>query len=119
MVDRVNVLGTQYSIIFKKYDEDQTFERYGAGGYCSGTEKSIVLCDMNTFPDWEDESELSKQIQTKEILRHEIIHAFLNESGLSTNSNESDAWARNEEMIDWFALQGLKIWKAWETVEAL
>lgn len=39
------------------------------------------------------------------VTRHEIIHAFLEESGLADNSE----WARNEEMIDWFAIQLPKI----------
>ncbi len=55
----------------------------------------------------------------KATLRHEIVHAFLGESGLSANSNESDAWARNEEMVDWFALQGPKIYKAWQEAGAV
>lgn len=116
---RVNILGTEYTIITKKYSEDTTFERYKAGGYCSGAEKSIVLCDMSTYPGWEDETDAARDEQIKEILRHEIVHAFLNESGLSSNSNESDAWARNEEMVDWFAIQGPKILRAWQETEAL
>ena len=55
----------------------------------------------------------------KTTLRHEIVHAFLGESGLSANSNETDAWARNEEMVDWIAIQGPKIWKAWKEVGAV
>lgn len=43
------------------------------------------------------------------IVRHEIVHAFLKESGLDCNSD----WARNEEIVDWIALQGPKIMAAW------
>ena len=49
----------------------------------------------------------------RKVLRHEIIHAFLYESGLSCNSQETTAWAANEEMVDWFAIQGPKIVRAW------
>lgn len=115
----VNVLGTEYTIIVKEYGEDKTFERYNANGYCSGIEKEIVLCDMATYPDWKDETCAARENQMKETLRHEIVHAFLNESGLAANSNETDAWARNEEMVDWFALQGPKIYKAWKEADAL
>lgn len=117
--ETVNILGTEYAIIVKKYDEDKTFKKYNISGYCSLFEKEIVLCDMKTYPDWEDESEKVRKNQMKMTLRHEIVHAFLNESGLSSNSNESDAWARNEEMVDWFAIQGEKIYKAWAEVNAL
>lgn len=48
----------------------------------------------------------------KKVLRHELMHAFLNESGLSANSTVPDcAWAKNEEMVDWFAIQSPKIFK--------
>ena len=45
-----------------------------------------------------DEEE--KDNYTKSCLRHEIAHAFLHESGLSSNSE----WAMNEEIVDWIAL---------------
>ncbi len=115
----VNILGTEYSIIVRKYDEDKTFKRYDANGYCSCSDHEIVLCDMATFPDWEHETDLARENQMKTTLRHEIVHAFLGESGLSANSNESVAWARNEEMVDWIALQGPKIYKAWQETNAL
>ncbi len=47
--------------------------------------------------------------------RHEIVHAFLAESGLDQNSD----WARNEEIVDWIALQGPKIFKAWQEAGAI
>ena len=45
------------------------------------------------------------ELQEKKNLRHEIVHAFLFESGLAENSE----WAYNEEMVDWIAKQGPKI----------
>lgn len=115
----VDVLGTDYFIFFKKYEEDDTFKRYEAGAYCSASRKQIVLCDMKTYPDWQDETEEACEHQTKKLLRHEIVHAFLIESGLSANSNASNAWSENEEMVDWFAMQGPKIYNAWQEVGAL
>lgn len=116
---KINILGTEYTITIKKYDEDEYFKRANCNGYCSSSEKAIVLCDMATYPDWENETREVIDIQTKETLRHEIVHAFFNESGLSCNSNSTDAWARNEEMVDWFALQGPKIYKAWKEAGAV
>lgn len=115
----VNVLGTKYKITVKKYDEDEYFKRADCSGYCSGSMKEIVLCDMATYPGWEHETQEVVDIQTKEILRHEIVHAFFNESGLAQNSNSIDAWARNEEMVDWIAIQGPKIWRAWQEAGAV
>lgn len=116
---KINVLGTEYTVTVKKYDEDETFKRYGANGYCSCTDHEIVICDMSTYPDWEHETDRARAKQTNTTMRHEIVHAFLGESGLSSNSNESDAWARNEEMVDWFALQGPKIYKVWQEAGAV
>ena len=45
----------------------------------------------------------SQYINQKRVLRHELIHAYLFESGLGDSSNSCDAWAVNEEMVDWFA----------------
>lgn len=119
MKNKVNILGTEYKIIVRKYKKDKVFKYYGASGYCSSTRHEIVICDMNTFPGWKYEDKLVQEEQTKETLRHEIVHGFLEESGLSTNSIESDCWARNEEMVDWIAKQGPKIYKAWKEAEAL
>lgn len=115
----VNILGTEYTVVVKKYDEDETFSAFKANGYCSGTEKEIGLCDMSTYPGWEKESEKARKNQEKITLRHEIVHAFLKESGLSSNSNETDSWAENEEMVDWIAIQGPKIYAAWKEAAAL
>ena len=48
------------------------------------------------------------------VIRHEILHAFLYESGLRENSNQTGAWAENEEMVDWFAIQFPKILKVYK-----
>lgn len=50
----------------------------------------------------------------KKVLRHEIVHAFLYESGLWQNAYGSKCWAKNEEMIDWMAIQIPKIQKAYK-----
>ena len=50
----------------------------------------------------------------KQTIRHEIIHAFFYESGLDNCSDASGPWAINEEMVDWFAIQGPKIFKLWK-----
>lgn len=117
---KVSILGTDYPIIIKKYDEDDTFQNRSIDGYCDNLNKEIVLCDMTTYKGWENESKKDAEIQQKYNLRHEIVHAFLNESGLGFSSFQCDVpWAKNEEMIDWIALQGEKIFKAWQEAGAL
>lgn len=110
----VNILGTDYEIIVKKYTEEECFERRSIGAFCNGLTKEIILCDMHTYKGWEHEDEKTIEACNKENLRHEIVHAFFNESGLQDNSFSFDgSWAKNEEMVDWIAIQGVKIYKAW------
>lgn len=111
---KVNILGTEYTIIVKKYDDDEAFARRSIDGYCDGLTKEIVVCDMSTYKGWEHEPKETVEASQKQTLRHEIVHAFFNESGLSDSGLVFEAsWAKNEEMVDWFAIQGPKIYKAW------
>lgn len=117
---KVNILGTEYTITVKKYDEDEEFERLSVDGYCESLSKRIVVCDMHTFKGWETAAQDTIEAAQKETLRHEIVHAFLYESGLADCSNGIEsAWAKNEEMVDWIAIQGPKIYKAWQEAGAL
>lgn len=117
---KINVLGTEYEIIRKKYDENPEFKELGADGYIDDMLKKIHYCDMSTFPKFEKEPEELHKFREKKTLRHEIIHAFLSESGLAENSCFIDsAWAMNEEMVDWIAIQFPKILKVFMEVEAL
>ena len=116
----VNILGTEYEIVIKKYDEDEHFDRYSIDGYCDWEAKQIVVCDMTTYKGWGLKSPKLAIIAQKQIVRHEIVHAFFNESGLMESANCFDgAWAKNEEMIGWISLQGEKIYKAWQEADAL
>lgn len=114
----VNILGTNYTITFKN-DEDVCAAMNAnigeCGGYCSSAGKEIVIANLDRCDDTEAKKEKLKRCN----LRHEIVHAFLNESGLGPNSNGVDCWARNEEMVDWIALQGPKIWEAWQEAGAV
>lgn len=115
---KVNILGTEYEIIKKLKDKESCLnELYG---YCDFREKIIVYLDLNTDDNHKEDSELSKEMFIKEILRHEILHAFFFESGLNTNSLRlDDAWARNEEMVDWFAIQAPKIYEVYKQLDIL
>ena len=116
----VNILGTPYEIIVKKYDEDETFERRSIVGFCDGYVKEIVVCDMHTYKGWENEAEKTVVAAQKQTLRHEIVHAFFDESGLMGSSSVVECpWSQNEEMVDWIANQGMKIYKAWVEADAL
>ena len=52
----------------------------------------------------------------KKQLRHEIIHAFLAESGLQTNFEHCRQFGHDETMVDWIAIQFPKIYKVYKDV---
>lgn len=116
----LNVLGTEYSMIFKEYDEDDYFDEKGICGYCDGVMKEIVIGVVQTFPGCEEDSPERCERMMKETMRHEIVHAFMYESGLGESSLQySGGWSKNEEMIDWIASQGLKLYDVWKAAGAI
>lgn len=106
---KANVLGTEYKINITNSDNDPYLK--DMDGYCDDTVKTIVVDEMK--PDGHSKKDL-KDYQNK-VMRHELIHAFLSESGLTNNS----IWADNEEMVDWFAIQFPKIEKVFRGLNIL
>lgn len=119
-IKTVDILGTRYLIVVKDYDNEVAFERRSICGYCDAYTKEIVVCDMHTYKGWEHEAEKTILQVQKQPLRHEIVHAFFEESGLSDSSNVFEgAWAKNEELVGWIANQGKKIYAAWLEADAI
>lgn len=115
----VDILGTRYRIEIHKYENDKFLSERKLDGYCSEWEKLIVIADM-TGSMFNDLNEREKENLTKVTLRHEILHGFLSESGLSASACQYDgAWAKNEEMIDWFAVQFPKLLEAYKWCECI
>ena len=57
-------------------------------------------------------------VYLRTMLRHEILHAFLFESGLHNNFSHPE-WGHDETMIDWVAVQFPKILEAFKQVDCL
>lgn len=93
----INVLGTEYKIIIEEFKNSDT------DGYCDYTNKEIHLRSDNVNEVGDFEYLKSKQ------LRHEIIHAFLAESGLQSNFQHFTEFGHEETMVDWIAIQWHKI----------
>ena len=116
---KVNILGTKYRIETRKVSEDSTLKDNRWSGYCGEESKLIVIADMTEKP-YFDMDEKEQKLYRKRTLRHEIMHAFLNESGLSDNASvPQNGWAKHEEMIDWFAIQAPKIYKVFKKAGCL
>lgn len=107
----VNVLGTEYKII-TGVDAKSDPMLATNSGYCDYTTKTIIVADYQSLLDNPIMGFDNPDNYVRATIRHELIHAFLQESGLMASS-----WADNEEMVDWFALQFPKINKVFETLK--
>lgn len=117
---KIDILGAEYRIEIHKVSEDSYMEKKGLAGYCEEENKLIVVADMSEEKYFAGMDEKAQETYHKKTLRHEIMHAFLNESGLSDSSNRFDgAWAKNEEMVDWLAIQAPKIYKTFQKLNII
>ena len=93
---KINILGTEYQILYQSPAENSKLE--DANGLCEFWSKRIII--DKTEPDrltFENIDAFDRK-----VLRHEIIHAFLGESGLKDYMND-------ETLVDWLAVQFPKI----------
>ena len=109
----VYILGTQYNIKLISESDDPMLKTLE--GYTDQTAKKIVV----KLIEKKSGSVQNLADYAKNIMRHELIHAFLFESGLGTCANEIDCLSQNEEMVDWFAYQSPKIFKLFQQLNCL
>lgn len=107
---KVHILGYEWAIEEQTAAENTILAENA--GYCDWSIRTIVIRkDM-------DGNLGNMDTYMRKVIRHEIVHAFLSESGLNECAHESDCWALNEEMVDWIAKMGSAIYKAWDEVGA-
>ena len=107
-VKTIDVLGVPYAIIPGDRSKDPCLEK--ADGYCDHTTKICVIDTLLKTSDSVGDLDAYKQ----QVTRHELIHAFLFESGLGCES-----WGGNEEIVDWIAFQFPKMLRAFEEADAI
>ena len=106
---KINIMGTDYEI--KYQTEKENTKLIGNDGLCETYAKEIIIDKLEA-----DENTLKDLDRYRDnVLRHEVIHAFFHESGLDCNSN----YARNEELVDWIAIQFPKIYRAFKELGVL
>lgn len=105
---KVNILGSEWNVKFGSEKEYPNLTN--VDGYTDLSIREIVVDDMEASQG-QIGAKADLESYQKQVVRHEIIHAFLLESGLDSNSNSAGSWAVNEEMVDWFAIQSPKIFK--------
>lgn len=110
----VSVLGTDYSVYMDVTSEDDAILR-DCDGYCDHTSHKIVVCAQENDSDIDD-----YEAYRKKVMRHELIHAFLFESGLDGDSVwQVSGQVHPEQTVEWIAVQFPKILAAFEKAGAI
>lgn len=88
---QINILGESYIVKFENTRTDKVLK--DCDGECRYYPKEIIIDD-----------ELELEEHKNHVIKHEIVHAFLRESGLGKYSED-------ELIVDWFAWNIGKIQK--------
>ncbi len=109
---KISILGTEYSI--ETQEEADNPKLKDADGYCDPSVKKIVIRDIEKEKA-DPQSKENLEEYRKKVTRHEIIHAMFYESGLAENSG----YGNDETLVDWIAIQFLKLEKAFTDAKVL
>lgn len=104
--DTVKILGTDYKVIT---DTDRCKQK-NADGLCCVYEKEIYIRELEDMLS-DSDSRDAKMKRFREVLRHEIIHAFFHECGLEEYSD-------NEFIVDWIAMNFPKMSTSFDEIGA-
>lgn len=104
---KINILGTEYELAIN----DNECVARNADGLCNFYDKKILFrsADNMLEPDCSSET---KEIRQQEVKRHEIIHAFFEESGLAD-------YANNEQLVEWIAIQFPKMLEVFKETNSI
>lgn len=108
---KINILGSEWTIEYRNADTDPLLEE--TGGYADPSVNLIVVSNKRKGDDVLNFEEIQKR-----YLRHEIIHAFLFESGMGSNL-EHQQYGHEETMVDWIVIQFPKLRKAFDEAGCL
>lgn len=101
----IEILGEKWTVEIRDEGEDSYLSK--VNGYCDYIIKTIVVANLKPVT--------GSYIDLGTYILLEVIHTFLDESGLMHNSD----WARNEEVVDYFAIQFPKILKVFQKLKVI
>lgn len=108
---KINVLGTTYFVGASRVNKDNNLVNTDA--YCDHSTKRIVINN-----DYIEGATIGNpEYYMKKVLRHEVIHAFMYESGLDVCATFDDG--HFEQMVDWIAIQHEKLHAIYQQLEIL
>lgn len=103
---KIKVLGTEYEILVETANDNSKLE--DANGLCEFWSKRLIIDiakpERTTYENLE--------AFNKKVLRHEIVHAFLGESGLKE-------YMGDEVLVDWIAVQFPKMLDVFKQLDIL
>lgn len=108
---KLNILGSEWDIVYRNANDDPHLKEND--GYTDPSVKLIVIADNR-----EDCSIEDYKYMQRTNLRHEIIHAFLFESGLGFNLEHIE-FGHEETMVDWIAIQFPKLLEVFKEADCL
>ena len=109
----LNILGSEWTMRVRKSEDESCLKN--ADGV---TDRSTKTMYIRADQDGVDNPLEDYTRYQKEVKRHEIIHAFLFESGLG-NETYHPEYGHDEQIVSWFAIQFPKLQKAFEQADAL
>lgn len=112
-----NILGSEWKIRFVDPDENIVMTEKNMFAYEYFISHEIVCTHMDYYNSKDQMTEEEQLLLICMSLRHEVIHAYLDESGLGSCTVPVEAWAVNEEMVDYFATMMPKIYKTFEELD--
>lgn len=101
---KINILGTDYE--FKRDDLNNPLLVQN-DGVCRVYEKEIIVRKQDVLPG-DGATDKEKKYRNDHVIRHELVHAFSEESGAS--------YGNNEELVDWIAAMIPKINSVFEKI---
>lgn len=103
----ITILGANYEIIESKDECDKS----NADGLCNYYNKKIYVRPISdTFVNDQTATDECRQNRYNEVMRHEIIHAFLDECGL-------DNYSKDEELVSVLAMQFYKLYEIFNKLD--
>ena len=112
----ISVLGVEYKVKIATDANDNDFKAYdNLQGYSDPSIHTIAVRTADNRRKGQlDRGYLTcndTTIEVKDTIRHEIIHAFMNESGLDAASTP---WAHDESLINWLEIMIPRIEQAYK-----
>lgn len=111
----VNILGTEYTLHICPDSKDKRFEQLNCDGFCDYSTKELFVSNFTDNLINREISVSNPRYIIQNAIRHEMVHAFLFESGLGSDW-EHKTFGQEETTVDWIAKQLEKMHEAYQSV---